>query len=101
MSFFPIGSAGLFPTDAVREVRVAGEPFAVCNVNGTLHAVSGTCPHAGGPLGQGALQGNMLVCPWHAWEFDCRTGEHDYNSAIAVRTIPLHVLDGEVSLDIS
>jgi nitrite reductase/ring-hydroxylating ferredoxin subunit len=42
----------------------------------------------------------MLVCPWHAWEFDCLTGEHDYNSAITVETIAVVVNGGEVSLDL-
>jgi nitrite reductase/ring-hydroxylating ferredoxin subunit len=47
--------------------------YAVCNAGGEVHALDGICPHAGGPLGQGALHGTTLVCPWHAWEFDCRT----------------------------
>jgi nitrite reductase/ring-hydroxylating ferredoxin subunit len=98
MPLFRIGDISLFPSGEVREVKVSGEPFAVCNVAGSLHAVRGICPHQGGPLGQGALHGNMLVCPWHAWEFDCLTGEHDYNPAVTVETISVVVKDNEVSL---
>jgi nitrite reductase (NADH) small subunit len=100
MTSFSVGNVSSFPDGEVREVHVGGEPFAICNVNGQLHAVRGVCPHNGGPLGHGALHGNMLVCPWHAWEFDCLTGEHDYNSAITVETIAVVVNGGEVSLDL-
>jgi nitrite reductase (NADH) small subunit len=62
------------PAGTVTEIFVLGVPYAVCNVDGKLFCVDGTCPHAGGPLGQGILHGNSLMCPWHAWEFDCRTG---------------------------
>ena len=100
MSLFRIGELSTFPTGEVREVHVSGEPYAVCNVDGELHAVHGVCPHNGGPLGQGALHGNMLVCPWHAWEFDCLTGRHDYNPAVTVQTIAVIVDGNAVSLDL-
>lgn len=100
MSIIPIGDLSSFPAGEVREVHAAGEPFAICNVAGELHAVSGVCPHQGGPLGHGALHGNMLVCPWHAWEFDCLTGEHDYNPAVTVQTIPVVVDGDQVALNL-
>jgi nitrite reductase (NADH) small subunit len=84
----------------VREVKVANEPYAICNVGGELHALRGICPHQRGPLGQGALHGKMLVCPWHAWEFDCTTGEHDYNALIAVGKVTLMVEGDQVLLDL-
>ena len=97
MSIFQIGEMSSFPTGEVREVVVGGEPYAICNVEGILHAVHGICPHSGGPLGHGALHGNMLVCPWHAWEFDCLTGQHDYNPAVTVQTIAV-IADGNTVL---
>ena len=100
MPLFQIGELSAFPTGEVREVRVGGEPYAICNVDGVLHAVYGVCPHSGGPLGQGALHGNMLVCPWHAWEFDCLTGRHDYNPAVMVQTIAVVVEGNTVSLEV-
>jgi nitrite reductase (NADH) small subunit len=54
------------------EAHVKDGTYAICNTGDGIHAVDGICPHAGGPLGQGALHGATLVCPWHAWEFDCR-----------------------------
>ncbi len=43
--------------------------------DGQFGAVSGVCNHAGGPLGEGRLDGEYIVCPWHYWKFHCRTGK--------------------------
>ncbi len=82
------------------EYREGDDRFLVCNVNGALHAMDGTCPHRGGPFSQGAMHGPMVVCPWHAWEFDCRTGEYDYDPALRVDTFRVEVKDGDVYLEI-
>ena len=58
-----------------KTVTVAGKEVAVFNVDGTFHAIDNECPHRGGPLGEGELEGCLLTCPWHAWQFDLRTGE--------------------------
>jgi nitrite reductase/ring-hydroxylating ferredoxin subunit len=100
MPFFTIGSISAFPMGEMREVTVANEPYAICNVAGELHAIRGICPHQRGPLGQGALHGKMVVCPWHAWEFDCITGEHDYNPSIKVDKVKLIVEGDQVLLDL-
>ena len=51
---------------------------ALFNVDGRFHAVSNRCPHRGGPLGQGFVDGAEVSCPWHNWTFDVTTGgQHD------------------------
>lgn len=62
------------PEGEARSVVVDGVVVAVCNVNGVFHAVEGTCPHAGGPLGDGFVSGGNLVCPWHGWQFEVESG---------------------------
>jgi nitrite reductase/ring-hydroxylating ferredoxin subunit len=37
-------------------------------------ALDNRCPHQGGPLGDGQLEGGYVICPWHAYEYDPRTG---------------------------
>ncbi len=83
------------------EARIDGKPIAICNTGGGLHAVDGTCPHAGGPLGHGALHGTMLVCPFHGWEFDCRNGENDFDPAIKVDTFALRLDGDDILVDIN
>ena len=56
-------------------VEAAGKQIALFNVGGTFYAVDNTCPHRGGPLAEGELEGATVTCPWHAWQFDLTTGE--------------------------
>ena len=58
-----------------KTVSAGDKELAVFNVDGTFHVIDNTCPHRGGPLGEGELEGCLLTCPWHAWQFDVRTGE--------------------------
>ena len=74
--------------------------LVLCRVENQVYAVDGLCPHSGGPLGQGAFHGRMLVCPWHAWEFDCTTGAHDRNPACRLKTYPVTISNGEVFVEL-
>lgn len=79
-----------------REVLAGETPVALCNLDGRFHALGNRCPHRGGPLGQGALAGNLLLCPWHAWAYDVATGVSDVNSEISVPVYETKVEDGFV-----
>lgn len=53
----------------------AGERwYALARVDGTFYALGNDCPHNGGPLGKGRLEGFAVTCPWHGWRWDVRTG---------------------------
>ncbi len=81
---------------ACTEVSVGGRPVALFNVGGTFYALSNTCIHRGGPLGQGMLEGNVVMCPWHAWTYDVTTGLSTVNDAISVARYDVKVEDGQV-----
>lgn len=68
--------------------------IALYNVDGTLHALDGVCPHAGGPLGQGQLDGCVVTCPWHGWQFDVTNGQHCLTEAIRHGSLPV-IIDGD------
>jgi len=57
------------------QIRAGRTPVALTYRNGEFHAVSGVCNHVGGPLGEGRLDGDYIVCPWHNYKFHFRTGE--------------------------
>jgi nitrite reductase/ring-hydroxylating ferredoxin subunit len=82
------------------EVSVAGKPVALYNVAGTFYATSNTCIHRGGPLGQGALDGAVVLCPWHAWSWDVTTGENTANPELKIPTYPVKVEDGQVLVQV-
>ena len=56
-------------------VQVKGCNIALFNLAGTIYAIDDVCSHEGGSLGEGALAGEIVTCPWHNAEFNVRTGE--------------------------
>jgi nitrite reductase/ring-hydroxylating ferredoxin subunit len=100
MPVVKVGSLAHLPPGSVMEVRAGGETYALCNVGGSVYALGGTCLHVGGPLGHGALDGHHVVCPWHMWEFDCRTGEYDRNPAFSVPTFPVRVEGDDILMEL-
>lgn len=78
------------------EARVGGKAIAVFNVDGVFHALSNTCVHRGGPLGQGMLDGSIVMCPWHAWTFDVTTGTSSVNPSLSVARYEVKVENGQV-----
>ena len=79
-------------------VDVNGKAVAVFNVGGTIYAIDNTCRHKGGPLGEGSLEGNVVTCPWHMWEYDVCTGQSLTNTSVKVDTYPVQVEGDEIKI---
>jgi nitrite reductase (NADH) small subunit len=90
-----IAASEIAPGQA-KEVSVAGHPVAIVNVAGTFYALSNTCIHRGGPLGQGFVEGQNVTCPWHAWTFDVTTGANVMNPELKVPCYLTKVEEGMV-----
>jgi nitrite reductase (NADH) small subunit len=75
-------------------VDIDGRPIAVYNTNGTFHATDNYCPHKGGPLNEGTLIGNMVLCPWHRWAFDVTDGKCITNPIAKVSCFEV-IVEGE------
>jgi nitrite reductase (NADH) small subunit len=100
MPFVKVAAASALPPGQVMEAEVNGNTYAVCNVGGELRAFDGVCPHAGGPLGQGNIEDGRLICPWHAWEYDCRTGVNDYDESVKLAAFPVKIEAGDILIDV-
>ncbi|HEX4132365.1 MAG TPA: Rieske 2Fe-2S domain-containing protein [Pirellulales bacterium] len=74
-----IGAVGDCPPGESKELVAEDLILALFNVDGTFYVLDGVCPHQGGPLGKGCLAAAIVTCPWHGWQFDVRTGEHQLN----------------------
>ncbi len=57
-----------------KTIHVNGQQLALFNLNGTFHAISDSCPHRGAPLSEGYLQGDKVLCTWHCFDFNLKTG---------------------------
>ena len=100
MPFLKVGTVAQLPPDSVMEVMVGDQPYAICHTGGTIRALSGVCIHRGGPLGQGQIHDGRVVCPYHLWEFDCATGEYDYDPTKRVPTFEVKLEDGDIYIQV-
>lgn len=71
--------------------EVGGQAIAVFNVDGTFYAIDNTCVHRGGPLGEGELEGDLVTCPWHAWQYNVKTGVSTTNPSASVKSYQVKV----------
>lgn len=100
MPLVRVGSLAALPPGSVMEALVGDGTYVVCNAAGEIHAMDGICPHAGGPLGQGALHGTTLVCPWHAWEYDCRSGANEMDDGLRLAKVPVKIQGDDILIDV-
>ena len=72
--WYELGPVETLAGRTLREVRIGRVRLALTYKDGTFGAISGVCNHVGGPLGEGRLEGEYVVCPWHYWRFERKTG---------------------------
>jgi 3-phenylpropionate/trans-cinnamate dioxygenase ferredoxin component len=81
-----------------KAIDVAGTMIALFNVGGTVYALDNTCLHQGGPLGEGTLEGDVVTCPWHMWEYNVRTGEKVGSPSLKVASYEVRVEGDEIKV---
>jgi NAD(P)H-dependent nitrite reductase small subunit len=96
--FVKVASISDLAPGSVRKVEVNGKAIALYNVGGTIYATDNACLHQGGPLDEGILEGEIVSCPWHMWEYSVRTGEKVGASSLKVATYPVKVEGGDVKV---
>jgi nitrite reductase/ring-hydroxylating ferredoxin subunit len=67
--------------------------------DGTYYAIDDFCPHMGASLAGGCLDGNVVTCPWHGWQYDIRCGKH-LVSSITLTHYPIEIRAGKVWIDL-
>jgi nitrite reductase (NADH) small subunit len=80
--WIPLARVADCPPSSATEWVAEDRIIALYNVDGAFHALDGVCPHQGGPLGKGTLEGTIVTCPWHGWQFDVCTGQHQLSPRI-------------------
>lgn len=70
-----VAAASEIPSGEMTIVELDGQEIAIANLNGEFVAFQNECTHRGGPLGEGILMGDVVECPFHAGQFNVRTGE--------------------------
>ena len=89
--FVSVAEVRDIPPGTGRTVEINGVWIALFNVDGTFYAIDNTCPHAGGPLGEGTLCGCVVECPWHGWKINVVSGQRVGNPSFGVTCCPVRI----------
>lgn len=100
MAWTKLATTRELPDDSVIEVEHDGNLYAVCNAGGEFRAISGVCPHEGGPLGQGTVVQGMVVCPYHMWEFDSKSGACLVDDRLGIPVYDVKVEGGNILVNL-
>jgi len=100
MAFVRAVKTSDIPAGKISEVQVNGTAVAIANVSGKFHAINGICLHQAGPLGEGELEGSVVTCPWHGWQFDVTTGQVHPHGGMGVDCYPIEVRGDEIFVDV-
>jgi nitrite reductase (NADH) small subunit len=99
-TFFKAAKKQDIPEGQGIATEVNGKPIALFNVGGNIYAISNTCLHRGGPLGEGELDEKVVTCPWHAWQWDVTTGCNVDDPNVKVQKYNVKVEGDEVMVEL-
>jgi len=80
--FVEVAKKSQIPENSVIGAEIEGKILALVNLNGEIYALDDACPHEAAPMSEGAIEGDEIVCPWHASRFDVRTGRVTMDPAV-------------------
>ncbi len=100
-NFIKVGKLSELPHGQAKVVKAAGTEIAVFNLGGKLWAIDNACPHVDGPLAEGDVCGDEVVCPWHGARFKITTGEVlDGPTNQNVHTYPVRIEGDEIIVEV-
>jgi len=85
----------------IKGVEVDGRKLIISNFNGQFYAMDGVCAHAGGPLCKGELDGRVVVCPWHGWEYDVETGLCDVEPTLKQQVFAVRIDEDKIMVSLT
>lgn len=94
MSFVKIAKIDMIPAGEKMSFPLDGKKILLVNVEGAIYALDNKCPHLGGALSGGDLDGATLACPRHGAKFDVRTGKNVGDAKLAF----IHVKVGDATV---
>jgi len=94
--WYKVAKTSDLPENRVMTVTAGTQQVCLVNYNGKLSALDNRCPHQGGPLGEGQIENDWVICPWHAYEYDPLTGKAPEGFEDCVRPFPLELREGDI-----
>lgn len=96
---FEVASLDEVKNNGRKLVVVNNEKIVLFFLEGNVYAINAVCQHKGGPLEEGDISDEEVICPWHAFMYNIKTGECLNNPGYSVKTYKVKVDDGKVKLD--
>lgn len=81
-------------------IEAAGKQIAVINSGGKFYAILNVCAHEGGPVGEGFVTGDAIMCPWHAWEYDLKTGKSITMPGKGIQTFKVVIQGDDIFVEV-
>ena len=101
IEFLEIAPASELPNGERLFVELGDKPIVIFNIAGQFFAIGDVCSHDDGPLGDGVIEGNNVVCPRHGAEFDVRTGKAmTMPAVIDIPAYPVKIREGTIFVGI-
>lgn len=100
MPLIKVAETGDMKDGEAKVVNANDRTIALYKVNGRFFATDNTCPHQGGPLGDGSLEDNVVTCPWHGWKFNVETGVSPVVPTAKIKTFNVKVEGNNVLVEV-
>lgn len=99
--FVEVAKKSQIPENGMIGVEAEGKALVLVSLGGTIYALDDTCPHEAGPLSEGQIEGEEIVCPWHASHFDIKTGRVTMDPAMEnIATYTVRLVDDAVEVEL-
>ncbi len=96
-----LGAQSELPSaNEAKDFHCGDKEICIANINGEYSAMDNICLHRGGPLGQGIIEGGKVICPWHGWAWDPKTGQAAHGASAKVALYPLKIEHGNVLIEV-
>ena len=99
VSFLDIAPAGELPEGESLFIEVEGRSIVIFNLAGKFYAIGDVCSHDNGPVGDGEIEENEIICPRHGARFDIRTGKATSLPAVVdIPSYPVRVMGDMIEI---
>jgi NAD(P)H-dependent nitrite reductase small subunit len=100
-NFIKVAELSDIPPGSAKVVEVQNVAVALFNLEGQIYALDNMCQHAGGPLGEGKIKDDIVICPWHGYRYQIKTGRYVKNPDMSVACYPVKVEDGKIAVSVT
>ena len=100
-TFIDAGPVADLPAGRAKAIDANGRRIALFHTVRGFFALDNTCPHRGGPLAEGDVIGDEIVCPWHLWGFELATGRCAGAPEVGVATHEVRIEEGRILIKVA